>query len=376
VAVGKGRHGGAPVLWVLVALLGLGTFAAWALLFVLLRQHGALLLRFERLEESLVASGLTGFESESGPDGLPVGTQFPPFRIADVRGGIRALDDYRGKRVMLVHWSPGCGFCDAIAPDLAKAVPELRRHNTELVLVTAGDRETNGALAREYGFDCAMLLEDSVHAVEGFSGIGTPAAYLLDEEGRGARGLVVGADKVPELLDDALAAPRDLSLSKRPVKMRPLSESRLERDGLRPGARAPAFTLPTIDGRTVALDAYRGRRLLIVFSDPECGPCEQLLPELAARHERARESGLEFVMVSRGDAEDNRRKSTAYGVAFPVGLQRGWRLSKEYGIFATPVGFLIDADGVITRPVAKGPEAIVALLEAEIGAREERPLEV
>jgi len=184
------------------------------------------------------------------------------------------------------------------------------------------------------------------------------------------------AEKVAGLLDDALAAPRDLSVSKRPLKTRPLSESRLERDGLKPGARAPAFTLPTIDGRTVALDDYRGRRLLIVFSDPECGPCEQLLPELAAWHERALESGLEFVMVSRGDADENRRKSEVHGVAFPVGLQRGWRLSKEYGIFATPVGFLIDGEGVITRAVAKGPDAILALLKAEIGARKEPPLKV
>jgi hypothetical protein len=35
--------------------------------------------------------------------------------------------------------------------------------------------------------------------------------------------------------------------------------------------------------------------------------------------------------------------------------------TKEYGIFAAPVAFLIGEDGVIARDVAKGVEEIVAL---------------
>ena len=37
-------------------------------------------------------------------------------------------------------------------------------------------------------------------------------------------------------------------------------------------------------------------------------------------------------------------------------LQERWKLSKEYGIFAAPVAFLIGEDGVIERNVAKGVE--------------------
>jgi hypothetical protein len=42
-------------------------------------------------------------------------------------------------------------------------------------------------------------------------------------------------------------------------------------------------------------------------------------------------------------------------------LQDKWKLSKEYGIFATPVAFLIAENGVIARDVAVGKEAILAL---------------
>ena len=358
------------MVWVLLALVVLGAVAAWVLLFQLLRQHGQVVVRLDRLEERLAGAGLPGLERDGEPLGVSVGSPLPSFRLPDVNGGTVALEEFRGKRVLLVHWSPGCGFCDAIAGDLAEAVGALRARNTELVLVSTGDAETNRTLATEYGLDCPLLLQEETKVVDAFAGVGTPAAYLLDEEGRVDNGLVLGADKVPDMLREALKGRRRLATE------RPLSESRIEREGLKPGARAPAFALPGIDGGTVALEEHRGRRVLVIFSDPHCGPCEELTPQLVGWHEPALQAGMEFVMVSRGSEEENRRKCEEHGVGFPVGIQRGWRVSKEYGIFATPVAFLVDAEGVIARPVAKGPEAIAALVQAEIGAREEWPLQV
>jgi peroxiredoxin len=354
--------------WILLVLLGLSSLAAWVLLFQLLRQHGAVLLRFDRLDERLAAAGHDGFPADAGPEGVPVGSPLPAFRLPDLHGGMAALEDYRGRRVVLVQWSPTCSFCDLIAPDLASAAAELRERDTELVLVTSGDPETNRKLAAQYGFDFPILVQDK--AMEAFAGVGTPAAYLLDEVGRVEKGVVLGADQVPELLDEALNGRRRLPSE------RPLSDSRIERDGIKPGTPAPAFTLPAVDGGTVSIEDYRGRRALVVFSDPHCGPCDEVLPELVALHDRARQAGVDFVMVSRGELEENRRKCEQHRIVFPIGIQRGWRLSKQFGIFATPVAFLVDADGVIAREVAKGPEAIVALVQAEIGAREEEQLEV
>jgi peroxiredoxin len=358
------------LVWVLLALAVLSAAVAWALLFALLRQHGGLLVRLDGLEERLAASGLDGFEDAGEPAGVAVGSPLPGFRLPDVNGTTAALEDFRGKRVLLVHWSPGCGFCDAIATDLAKRIDDLRKRNTELVLVSSGDADTNRTLAKEHGLDCPVLLQAGTKPVEAFAEIGTPAAYLIDEQGRVASGLVLGADKVPELLREALDGRRRLHSE------RPLNESRIERDGIKPGARAPAFALPAVDGGIVSLEDYRGRRVLIVFSDPQCGPCQELAPKLVELHDRAREAGVNLVMVSRGALDENRRKRGEHGIEFPVGVQRGWRLSKEYGIFASPVGFLVDEEGVIARPVAKGPDAIVALLRTEIGTREEAPLEV
>ena len=55
-------------------------------------------------------------------------------------------------------------------------------------------------------------------------------------------------------------------------------------------------------------------------------------------------------------------------------LQPGWRLSKEYGIFATPVAFLIDEEGVIERDVARGPTEILALAREALSAERRVPI--
>jgi peroxiredoxin len=74
-------------------------------------------------------------------------------------------------------------------------------------------------------------------------------------------------------------------------------------------------------------------------------------------------------MVSRGEAEANRAKAGEHGLTFPIVLQRGHRreagveeISREYGMFATPVAYLIDAEGIIAKQVAVGVEPILSLL--------------
>jgi peroxiredoxin len=76
-------------------------------------------------------------------------------------------------------------------------------------------------------------------------------------------------------------------------------------------------------------------------------------------------------MVARGDPEENRCKAQEHGFEFPVVLQERWKLSKEYGIFATPVAFLIDEDGVIARNVAQGVDEILALAREGFTAEKE-----
>ena len=213
---------------------------------------------------------------------------------------------------------------------------------------------------RSTAWKCPILLLQEGQRLEAFDAMGTPAAYLLDEQGRVAppRRCRCGSGISPGARGHA-AQPK----GKRLPGERPLSESRIERHGLKPGTPAPPFRLPDVYGRPVSLEEYRGRRVLLIFTDPHCGPCDQLAPHLVRLHRQHRDNGLALVMIGRGDPEENRRKVEEHGFEFPVALQQRWEISKAYGIFATPVAFLIGEDGVIAREVAIGVEAIIALAQ-------------
>ncbi len=77
-------------------------------------------------------------------------------------------------------------------------------------------------------------------------------------------------------------------------------------------------------------------------------------------------------MVGRGDAGENRKKARENEFDFPVVLQKKWELSKQYGIFATPVAFLINEEGVIARDVATGADSILELAEQGLRSPESR----
>jgi hypothetical protein len=77
-------------LWIAVGLLLLGLLAAWVLLVQLLGQQGRLLLRLEALEEQL-SLGSHG-HAEDQPEGLPVRSQIPSFRLLDLAGQSQDLE--------------------------------------------------------------------------------------------------------------------------------------------------------------------------------------------------------------------------------------------------------------------------------------------
>ncbi|MGH2747961.1 MAG: PqqD family peptide modification chaperone [Actinomycetota bacterium] len=138
----------------------------------------------------------------TGPEGLEIGTELQPFSLPDLDGVGVSLEDLRGRRLLLVNWSPTCGFCEQIAPDLAELQPELDRRGIDLVLVALGDADGNRELMEETGLSFTVLLNDGTE-LEAFKGLGTPSAYLIDEGGKVASELALGADKVPALAAQA-----------------------------------------------------------------------------------------------------------------------------------------------------------------------------
>ena len=358
----------------LLVLLFLGFWVGLYLLYQLMKQQGRILLRLDQLE---LQDSDVNRQAERAQ--AIVGTPFPSFELPSLSGKMTKLKDLEGQRALLVYWNPECGFCDLLAPELAGLDTVFQEQNLQLLLLAYGDPESNRKLAVEHGLRCQILLLNDSHPLESFEILGTPAACLVDEQGKVVKPVAVGIDEVLALAREATSArlPTDQAIKEKLERgrlpgERPLTESRIERHGLKAGTTAPTFRLPDVHGRTVALEEYRGRPVLLVFSDPQCQPCDELAPRLARLHRGLDDSQLALIMVGRGDVEENCHKVKRYGIKFPVVVQEKWKLSKQYGIFATPVGFLVGKDGVIAKDVAIGPDAILALAQEKLTKEKEK----
>ncbi len=348
-------------------LLLLILISIWVGFYQLVKQQGRILLRLDALERAATTHdhGSLGTHEHAVFEGLPSGTVFPGFELPDLSGKTRALADFRGKRLLLIHWNFDCGFCEAIADDLAGLEADLEKQNAQIVLLASGDESFNREHAASHSLQSAILLLNEKKIPEPFEQQGTPVAYFVDEKAQVAAPFASGADQVLALARRVAIGAAEAIESKpergRLRSERPLAESHIERNGLKAGTPAPGFRLPDLQGHTVSLDDYRSRRVLLVFSDPHCGPCDELAPHLARLHREHRSNGLAVILVGRGSQEENRRKAEQFGFQFPVVLQDKWKLSKEYGIFATPVAFLIAENGLIAKDVAVGKDEILAL---------------
>ncbi len=117
-----------------------------------------------------------------------------------------------------------------------------------------------------------------------------------------------------------------------------ITESTILRNGLTAGTRAPDFSLPDLEGNQRSLKEFAGKRM------------------------RHRENNLVVLMVSRGETAINWKKAEELGLSFPIVLQKRWEISKEYAMFATPIGYLIDEKGTLASGVAIGAQEILGLI--------------
>lgn len=353
-------------------LLSLILMSVWVGFYQLVKQQGRLLLRLDDLERAVANSAQRTHDHQHSPneenvfEGLPFGTLFPAFALPDLSGTPRSLSDFDRRRLLLIHWDFDCGFCEAIAGDLASLEADLEARNTRILLLSSGDEKSNRKHATRLGLKAEILLNgEQAKVPEPFEHQGTPVAYLVDEHGRVAAPFANGADQVLALAQRISSSTTENAgpkLARSALRSeRSLSQSRIERNGLKAGTPAPTFRLPDLQGRYVSLDDYQSQRVLLVFSDPHCGPCDELAPHLVRLHRERRDRGIAVILVGRGTVEENRTKAEKFGFEFPVVLQDNWKLSKEYGIFATPVAFLIAEDGVIAQDVAVGKDAILSL---------------
>jgi peroxiredoxin/uncharacterized membrane protein YphA (DoxX/SURF4 family) len=132
--------------------------------------------------------------------------------------------------------------------------------------------------------------------------------------------------------------------------------------GLAVGTQAPAFSLSGLYGETLTLEALLSadKPVMLIFTDPNCAPCNALLPEIG-RWQQEHTEKLTVALISRGEPEENRTKTSEHGVRHVL-LQEDWEVAEAYQIKGTPSAVVVMADGKVGSSVTSGEEAIRSIV--------------
>jgi len=114
---------------------------------------------------------------------------------------------------------------------------------------------------------------------------------------------------------------------------------------------APDFTLPTTDGKQVALSDYRGRPVVVTFLSGHCSHSFDMLPILAKLKKKYEPLGITVlpVYINSGSVENILTWSSEMKLGYPFLVSSTKELSKAYDSRMVPATFLIDEKGQVRQ---------------------------
>jgi hypothetical protein len=176
------------------------------LLLHLFRQHGRVLLRMDRLEQQLAASGaLVPAVRPEMSQGLAIGVRAPSFQLSTMSGMIVGLETLlRGYRALvMIFTDPTCEPCAALWPAITRWQRDAG--TVRIVVVSKGFGRANATVT---GPDTVsdMLLQQEREIAELYAVPGTPGAVLIRDDGTIGSAVAMGAAAIASLVTGAMDA--------------------------------------------------------------------------------------------------------------------------------------------------------------------------
>lgn len=121
---------------------------------------------------------------------------------------------------------------------------------------------------------------------------------------------------------------------------------------------APDFELKTLEGQTVRLSDYIGKKVILNFWATWCPPCKEEVPHMQKVYEKYKDQGFEILAVN-VTTQDKGQQAIAhfvedYGMTFDVLLDEEGIVGETYQVITLPTSYMIDEKGNMVN-VIEGP---------------------
>ncbi|HOB63190.1 MAG TPA: TlpA disulfide reductase family protein [Candidatus Competibacteraceae bacterium] len=116
--------------------------------------------------------------------------------------------------------------------------------------------------------------------------------------------------------------------------------------------QAPPLVGKTLDGRTLTLQQFRGKPVLVTFWATTCPGCIEEMPHLIDLYRDLNPKGLEIIGVAMAydPPEQVRTLAAQRQIPYPIVLDTQARIAREFdNVQLTPTSVLISPDGRIVE---------------------------
>lgn len=150
------------------------------------------------IETAELSEDFTHFKTRSGNEHnrVELGRRIPEFEIGAIDGRIVSSHDLVGRQTLVAFWSTSCPHCEKMTQDLKEWDRSRGADDPELVLFSDGEVEPHIKL----GLKAPIVLDKGNRLSEKLGMFGTPSAVLIDEQGRFASEIAVGAKHIWSLI--------------------------------------------------------------------------------------------------------------------------------------------------------------------------------
>jgi hypothetical protein len=139
------------------------------------------------------------------------------------------------------------------------------------------------------------------------------------------------------------------------------------------GELVEAFDVVSAGGDEISLPRPGSEGTLLVNWSPFCGYCGKIAADLAQCRPALAERGIDLVLLTAGSFEDNQgmlgssELNDAAFVRRPADDAATETISDPFGAMGTPVAYLLDSTGRVTKPLAYGADQVPKLAREAAG---------